>query len=481
MLKLEPGSRIGDFVLGERIHVGAMGRIYAAAPLYGTGPGFPVVVKVPSMGRGEGAVGMVGLETEIMILPALTGPHVPRHVAAGAFATSPYVAMERVEGENLAAIAQRAPIAFDEIARLGAALADALHDIHEQGVVHHDVKPENVIVHPDGHAVLVDFGFARHERFPDLLAEEMHFAAGSAAYVSPEQLRDRRGDPRSDVYSLGAILYELAAGEPPFGHPATLIGMRDRLWRLPVPPRARNPQVPPWLQEVILRCLETDVEHRYQSAAHVAFDLRHAGDVELSERARSNTAPGFWRQAGRWWRSMGHMSALAPAAAAPRAPVVMVAVDTSHPDDDRHASIRWTTRQVLSLSDDYRVMFVSVVAAPALREEAARADTSSARHMRHLAILRQWTEPLALPAHRASMHVVESADPAGMLLNLARQNHVDLIVLGAPAPDPMRIAWWRSVASAVTAGAHCSVHVVRVPRRAEGPAGIAEKSPTGSA
>ena len=98
MLKLEPGSRIGDFVLGERIHVGAMGRIYAAAPLYGTGPGFPVVVKVPNMGRGEGAVGMVGLETEIMILPALTGTHVPRHVAAGAFATSPYVAMERVEG-----------------------------------------------------------------------------------------------------------------------------------------------------------------------------------------------------------------------------------------------------------------------------------------------------------------------------------------------------------------------------------------------
>ena len=81
MQKPEPGSRIGDFVLGERIHAGAMGRIFAAAPLYGTGPGFPVVVKMPSMGRGEGAVGMVGLETEIMILPTLTGPHVPRHVA----------------------------------------------------------------------------------------------------------------------------------------------------------------------------------------------------------------------------------------------------------------------------------------------------------------------------------------------------------------------------------------------------------------
>jgi serine/threonine protein kinase len=471
MQKPEPGSRIGDFVLGERIHSGAMGRIFAAAPLYGTGPGFPVVVKMPAMGRGDGAIGMVGLETEIMILPTLTGPHVPRHVAAGAFATSPYIVMERVEGESLAAFAQRAPLPFDQVVRLGAALADALHGIHEQGVVHHDLKPENVIVRADGEMVLVDFGFARHERFPDLLGEETHFAAGSAGYVSPEQLRDRRGDPRSDVYSLGAILYLLATGEAPFGHPATLAGMRDRLWRLPVPPRARNPQVPPWLQEIILRCLETDAQHRYQSAAHVSFDLRHAGDVELSTRAHETAAPGFWRQAQRWWRTMGQASAPPHTATANRAPVVMVAVDTSHPDDDRHASIRWTARQVLSLSDDYRVMFVSVVEAPAVRDEVALTDTSSARHMRHLAILRQWIEPLQLPAHRASQHVVESADPAGMILNLARQNNVDLIVLGAPAPDAMRIAWWRSVASAVTAGARCSVHVVRVPQRAVEPEG----------
>ena len=479
MEKAEPGSRIGNYVLGERIHAGAMGRIFAAAPLYGTGPGFPVVVKMPAMGRGEGAIGMVGLETEIMILPTLAGPHVPRHVDAGAFATSPYIVMERVDGESLASAAQRAPLSFDTVARLGAALADALHGIHEQGVVHHDVKPENVIVRGDGRAVLVDFGFARHERFPDLLGEEMHFAAGSAAYVSPEQLRDRRGDPRSDIYSLGAILYVLATGEAPFGHPATLSGMRDRLWRLPVPPRARNPQVPPWLQEVILRCLETDAENRYQSAAHVAFDLRHGGDVELSDRAHATEAPGFWRQARRWWRSAGRAAALSPAAATPSAPVVMVAVDTSHPEDERHASIRWAARQVLSLSGDYRVMFVSVVEAPALRDEASLTDTSSARHMRHLAMLRQWIEPLQLPAHRASLHVVESADPAGMILTLARQNHADLIVLGAPAPDTLRFGWWRSVASAVTAGAHCSVHVVRVPQRAG--AAQAEGAVTGSA
>jgi len=463
MERIEPGAHVGEFVLGERLHAGAMGRIYAAMPLYGTGPGFPVVIKIPAMSRG-GSVDLVGLETEMMLLPALAGAHVPRFAASGALATFPYLAMERIEGESLAAIAQRAPLAFHEAARLGAALADALHSLHQQGVVHHDVKPENVLVKADGAAVLVDFGFARHERFPDLLGEEMHFAAGSSAYVSPEQLRERRGDPRSDIYSLGAILYQLATGEPPFGYPSTLAGMRDRLWRAPVPPRARVATLPPWLQEIILRCLEPDAAARYPSAAHVAFDLRNGDEVELTARAHATAAPGLVQQARRWWRSVGHDGAL-PAPPSARTPVIMVAVDTSHPDDARHGSIRWTTRQVVSISSDYRVIFVSVVAAPAVREEAARSDTSSARHMRHLAMLRQWIEPLGLPAHRASLHVLESADPAGTLLTLARQNHVDLIVLGAPAPDPMRIAWWRSVASAVTAGAHCSVHVVRAPQR----------------
>ena len=477
MDRIEPGSEIGGFVLGERIHAGAMGRIHAAMPLYGTGPGFPVIVKVPTMSRG-GAMDMIGLETEIMLMPELVGAHVPRYVASGELATFPYLAMERIEGEGLAAIAQRAPLGADETARLGAALADALHSLHAQGVVHHDVKPENVIVKPDGTAVLVDFGFARHERLPDLLAEEMHFAAGSAAYVSPEQLRDRRGDPRSDLYSLGAILYQLATGEPPFGFPATLAGMRDRLWRMPAPPRARNAAFPAWLQEVILHCLESDAARRYQSAAHVAFDLRNPGEVELTARAHATRGAGFWGQARRWWHSVGGEPAMPAQASASRAPVVMVAVDTSHPEDERHGSIRWTARQVLGVSDDYRVMFVSVVAAPAVREEASRIDTSSARHMRHLALLRQWIEPLGLPAHRASLHVVESADPAGTLLTLARQNHVDLIVLGAPAPDALRMAWWRSVASAVTAGAHCSVHVVRAPRRE---AAARERPVTGSA
>ena len=130
--------------------------------------------------------------------------------------------------------------------------------------------------------MLLDFGFARHARYPDLLAEERQFAAASSAYVSPEQLQGDRSDPRSDLFALGVILYELAIGKQPFGEPQTYTGMRDRLWRSPAPPRAANPSVPPWLQEVILRCLEPAAATRYQSAAHIAFDFRHPQQVALA-------------------------------------------------------------------------------------------------------------------------------------------------------------------------------------------------------
>jgi nucleotide-binding universal stress UspA family protein len=145
------------------------------------------------------------------------------------------------------------------------------------------------------------------------------------------------------------------------------------------------------------------------------------------------------------------------------APVIMVAVDTTHPDDERQPAIQRATRQILSLSSDFRLVCVSVIAAAPVAGEQSRA----AHHLEHLVRLRNWTEPLPLPSDRLSQHVLEAADPSGALLEFAKRNHVDLIVLGAPGPEEHTLAWWRSVASGVTANAHCSVYVVRVPEKAE--------------
>jgi len=465
--RVKPGTTIDGFVVGECIHKGGTGYIYRVTAAPGKDPGFPIVMKAPALGPSESTIGIDSFEIEQMILPTLSGPFVPRFVASGDLTTTPYIVMEWIEGRTLTDIVAQAPLPVDDVARIGAALADAVHSVHSQEVAHLDLKPENFIVRENGQAVLIDFGFARHARYPDLLAEEKEFAAGSAAYVSPEQLQNDRSDARSDLFALGVLLYELATGHQPYGDPQTAAGMRDRLWRKPAPPRDVNAQVPPWLQEIILRCLELDADARYQSAAHIAFDLRHPEQVALTDRATRSKADGFLTQAGSWWRSRHAKDALGgrQMTVGARAPVIMVAVDTEHPDDDRHPSLQRTTRQLVAMNPEFRLMCVSVVRAVAVGEGPDDIDTESGKYVEHKVRLRYWVEPLKIPQSRVSLHVVVAINATAALLDLARANHVDLIVLGAPGPSQRALAWWRSVASTVTANAHCSVYVVRTPER----------------
>ena len=464
---LVPGREIDGFRLIERLHIGGTAHLFRVAVASGPDPGFSLLMKVPRVGHDPPTESILGFETEAMILPALHGKHVPRFVATGDLAQVPHLTMEWVQGTALATIATSAPLPEDRVATLGAALADAVHALHQQNAIHHDLKPDNVIIRDNGTAVLVDFGFAHHAHFPDLLAEEKRFAAGSAPYVSPEQLTGSREDPRSDIFALGAILYELATGRLPFGVPDTLNAMKNRLWASPTPPRARLPAIPPWLQEIILRCLEPEPAARYQSAAHVAFDLRNPAQVPLTPRATRVERAGFMTQFGRWWHSRDERRLLQrkPQVLISQSPVIMVAVDTSHPDDERHPALQWTVRQLVSLNLEFRLICVSAIRAAPIGEGDVAAETSSGLQLVHKVRLRDWVEPLRLPAYRLSLHVLESGDPAATLLEFAKSNNVDLIVLGAPAPADAALAWWRSVASTVTANAHCSVHVVRVPSR----------------
>jgi nucleotide-binding universal stress UspA family protein len=459
------GTELDGFWLGERIHSGAMGHIFRVT---GRDPGFPIIMKVPRVGPGESGEGLINFETESLLLPSLSGSHVPRFVAAGNLATTPYLVTEWIEGESLEQVLKRGRLTAAETARIGAAVADAVHSLHLQDAIHLDLKPENVILKPTGEVALIDFGIAYHAHFPDLLAEEQRFTAGSAPYISPEQVLGTRSDPRSDIFALGAMLYELATGELPFGVPATMAGLRDRLWRDPVPPCVRSPEVPPWLQEIILRCLEPRADDRYQSAAHVAFDLRNPEQVPLTARAGKATQAGWFEQTRRWWHARGERPGprRLPRSQVAATPIIMVAVDTTHPDDERQPALQRATAQILSLSSEFRLICVSVIRRAVAAESAIDGESASGVYLDHLVRLRHWVEPMRLPAQRLSLHVIESANPEEALLEFARSNHVDLIVLGAPHPAQLGLAWWRSVASRVTANAHCSVHVVRVPERA---------------
>jgi nucleotide-binding universal stress UspA family protein len=352
----------------------------------------------------------------------------------------------------------------DQVVDIIAQVADGLHFAHQQDIVHRDVKPSNIMVLKNNAlAKITDFGIAR---LPNSAVKTMTgLILGSPRYMSPEQVIGKAIDSRSDIFSLGVVLYEMATGELPFGVPETMAGLSDRLWRDPAPPRSLEAAISPWLQEIILRCLEPRAEDRYQSAAHVAFDLRTPEQVALTARAARSGRATILAQARRWWRVRREQSQLAPAptAQAPAAPVILVAVDTMHPEDARQPVLRRAALQMLALSAEFRLICVSVVRAGPVSAGENGAAGASGIHLEHLVRLRHWVEPLHLPPQRLSMHVIESPRPESALLDFARRNNVDLIVLGAPSPAQHALAWWRSVASSVTANAPCSVYVVRIP------------------
>lgn len=458
-MRLEPGMEIDGFRLEACVHDGGMGVIWRVS---GPQTGFPLMMKLPRFGPGQPPEALVGFETEAMLLAAIRSPHVPRFVAAGDLARTPYLVTEWIEGGNLEERVGRAPLPADEVARIGAAIADAAESLHRQDVVHLDIKPGNVLMRPDGSAVLVDFGLARHARLPDLMAEEMRKAVGTAAYISPEQVLGVRGDPRSDVFAIGVVLYELATGELPFGAPRSVSGLRDRLWLDPRPPRAIVPGVPTWLQEIILRSLEARPEGRHPSAAQLAFDLRHPDRVTLTERAAKTRRLGLVAHLKRWLRAAGLEAEIArpPAEQAAAAPIVVAAVDTVHLDDPLQRALQAAVGRVIAHSPQARLACVTVLRDAPLMDDAKSGETASGMHLDHLVRLRHWAAPMGLPAERLSTHVLEGSDPARVVLEYARLNNASLIVIGAANYSERVIG--RSTTAEVVDEAPCSVYVVRV-------------------
>ncbi|MCA9794847.1 MAG: AAA family ATPase, partial [Candidatus Eremiobacteraeota bacterium] len=239
--------------------------------------GRTVALKVPAQDYGRDPGWDAWFRREGALLACIDHPGVAQVLEVGQVQGRPYLVREYVAGRTLAHHLQNGPLAADRVRSLAVALAGALGEVHQRGLVHRDIKPLNIILADSGKPMLIDFGLATRFQMDDA-----SLAVGTLLYSSPEQARmlKRPVDGRSDLYSLGVVLFECAVGSPPFGSHEVGELLRQHAVQPPADPRSLNPGLEPELAAIILRLLAKDPDDRFQSAAELLGAL--GGPVEAS-------------------------------------------------------------------------------------------------------------------------------------------------------------------------------------------------------
>ncbi len=281
MTALHPGSRLDHYRMENLVARSGMASIYRATDLQNERS---VAIKIPHPEVEADPLFYDRFKREEEIGKKLDHPAVMK-VYGDDDRSRVYMVMEWVDGRLLRQILiEQKKLPIDRAIHITLGICDALEYIHSKGVVHRDLKPENIMVDSEDRVKLIDFGIAGSEGMRRLTFARLTAAMGTPDYISPEQVKSKRGDARSDIYALGVMLYEMLTGDVPFHGPSAFAIMNDRLLNNPVPPRELNPEISPQLQEIIYRALERNPANRYASAREMAHDLRDPSQVGVAER-----------------------------------------------------------------------------------------------------------------------------------------------------------------------------------------------------
>jgi eukaryotic-like serine/threonine-protein kinase len=277
---LEPGTELDSYRIDEAIAKSGMATIFRATD---TRDGRTVALKIPHPDMEADPILYDRFQREAAIGERLVHPNVMR-VFGGEKHSRIYMVMEWCPGRLLRRILDEGRLPQDRAIRIAIEVLKALDYVHANGVVHRDLKPENIMVDDEDHIKLIDFGIAGDTSARRLTYANFTAMLGTPNYIAPEQVKGKRGDGRTDIYSMGVILYEMLTGKLPFSGPTPMAAMNDRLLNHPLPPSVADPTVSPQMQEILYRALERDPKNRYTTAKEFIHDLEHPDQVGIEER-----------------------------------------------------------------------------------------------------------------------------------------------------------------------------------------------------